>query len=50
MTELAGNLEVHNHSYLKKRHQKYVEHQQNINKPNHISKVKDGVLASTLTF
>lgn len=50
MAELAGNLEVHNHSYLKKRDQKYVQHQQNINKPNHISKAKDSVLPSTLTF
>jgi radical SAM superfamily enzyme YgiQ (UPF0313 family) len=47
MAELAGNLEVNNHSYLKNRDQKYVEHQQNINKPNHINKARDIMLAST---
>jgi radical SAM superfamily enzyme len=41
MAELAGNLEVQNNSYLKKRDQKYVKHQQNINKPNHINKTRD---------
>jgi radical SAM superfamily enzyme YgiQ (UPF0313 family) len=38
MAELAGNLEVVNNEYLKKRDQMYVQHQQNINKPNDIRK------------
>ncbi|CAF0792784.1 unnamed protein product [Adineta steineri] len=38
MAELAGYLEIKNNSYLKKRDQNYVQHQQNINKPNHFTK------------
>lgn len=43
MAELAGSLEVHNQVYLKNRDGKYVANQQNINRPNHISKARDNV-------
>ncbi|UJR13120.1 hypothetical protein I4U23_000144 [Adineta vaga] len=38
MAQLAGNLEIQNNSYLKKRDEKYVQYQQNINKPNDFRK------------